>query len=218
MTRKLGIIVCICICVIIAWTLIIGPEVASPADSSPSPSASVSASPSPAATPEPPASRELVRWALRWRRAAVRWRSEAAWARACLGQSTPRLRARPARSASRDAWRAAGRAWKHSRARWERIERRALHRLRCPGGSGAARWWPAARYVGWPAGARSTLLYVISRESRGNPRAVNSSSGCAGLLQVHPCHHVANVLDPLANLRAGLRLWRASGWAPWSVM
>lgn len=89
--------------------------------------------------------------------------------------------------------------------------------MKRPGGSGAARWRPLALWAGWPRSAWPTLRAVIQRESRGNPRAVNPSSGCSGLLQVHPCHGVAGVLDPLVNLRAGLRLYRASGWRPWAL-
>jgi hypothetical protein len=214
MSKRLGLILCVAVVALVLALLCWSGPALTATTPSPSPSCSPTASP----TAEPRASAELVRWALKWRAHAVGWRAEAAWARTCLGQRTPALKARPARSAPKAAWQAAGRAWKHGRARWERLERRAVHRLRCPGGYGAARWWPAARYAGWPAGTRSTLLYGIWRESRGNPRAVNPSSRCAGLLQIHPCHHVANVLDPLCNLRAGLRLYRASGWAPWSVM
>jgi soluble lytic murein transglycosylase-like protein len=107
-------------------------------------------------------------------------------------------------------------------------KRRAVHirdyskpklwkRLTHPKGSGASRWWPLARYVGWPSPQRSTLLAIIWRESNGNPNAVNRSSGCAGLLQIHPCHGVTNVTDPAVNLRAGLRLWRSQGWYPWRL-
>ena len=90
--------------------------------------------------------------------------------------------------------------------------------MKHPGGtSNGVRWMPLARWVGWPQYTLGTLAYIIMRESSGRARALNSSSGCAGLLQIHPCHGVANVFDPLVNLKAGLRLYRASGWAPWAM-
>lgn len=90
--------------------------------------------------------------------------------------------------------------------------------MKHPGGSSnGVRWMPLARWVGWPEYTLSTLAYIIMRESSGRARALNPSSGCAGLLQIHPCHGVANAFDPEVNLRAGLRLYRQSGWAPWAM-
>jgi hypothetical protein len=196
------------------------------------PAKSEDATPSPSAVQ---ASDELVTWSLHWRRIARRCRAEAAWPRTCLGLSTARLAARPERSASAEEWTAAGRAWKHSRARWQRLERRALSRLRHPGGSGAARWWPAARYVGWPAGTRSTLVRIMTRESRGNPRILcggyilprSAGDGkpnrrAGGLMQCKPApRHWA---DPIYNLwyalhrkyLPALRAW-GNGWQPWAM-
>jgi hypothetical protein len=63
-------------------------------------------------------------------------------------------------------------------------------------------------------------MYVIDRESGGNPSVFNyEGSGCAGLLQLAPCHYSGR-FDPTnakRNLSYGLRLWRGSGWAPWSL-
>lgn len=88
--------------------------------------------------------------------------------------------------------------------RWEGVEApcercraavaAAIAKMRRPGGSGVARWMPLARWAGWPTGALPTLQRVMWRESRGNPLAVNRSSGCAGL-----------------------RLYRAAGWQPWGM-
>ena len=181
--------------------------------------------PQPTASPEPtpsPAPDELVRWALAWRRAAVReWRT---WnrARACLGLQRRYFDGpRPERSASAEVWRAAGRDWKHrvrpgGQRTYQDRTRALVRRMRRPGGSGAARWWPLARSVGWPAAQRANLIRCITLESGGRPNASNGY--CFGLLQLHRCHGVARPFDPEANLRAGLRLWRASGWRPWTTM
>ncbi len=95
-----------------------------------------------------------------------------------------------------------------------------------PPGSGAARWWPLARYVGWPASARSTFVYVVNRESHGQPHACNSYSGCYGLLQLHPMHWFGKrrrvkgrpwIFWPVNQLRLGLQLYREAGWQPWDL-
>lgn len=84
-------------------------------------------------------------------------------------------------------------------------------------GTNVGRWVRLARRSGWSRGCISHLMYVIHRESRGSPKALNPSSGCAGLLQLHPCHGVKNPFDPGVNLRAGHRLYRAAGWSPWAL-
>jgi hypothetical protein len=64
-----------------------------------------------------------------------------------------------------------------------------------------------------------TLARIIAAESGGNPSAYNASSGCAGLLQLAPCHYRGRFdpLRPRANLACGLKLWRGSGWQPWTT-
>jgi hypothetical protein len=181
--------------------------------------ATVTASP----TPEPtatarPASAGWVKWAKKWQAQARRARTRLARVRRCQGKKPPaRLAPAPARCEPNTAWSAAGKAWKHHAKRCRAAAAAGIAKMRRPGGSGVARWMPLARWVGWPAGSLPKLRNVMWRESRGNPRAVNPSSRCAGLLQIHPCHHVANVCDPLVNLRAGLRLYRAAGWQPWGM-
>lgn len=181
--------------------------------------ATVTASP----TPEPtatarPASAGWVKWAKKWQAQARRARTRLARVRRCQGKKPPaRLAPAPARCEPNTAWSAAGKAWKRHAKRCRAAAAAGIAKMRRPGGSGVARWMPLARWVGWPTGALPTLQRVMWRESRGNPRAVNPSSRCAGLLQIHPCHHVANVCDPLVNLRAGLRLYRAAGWQPWGM-
>ena len=94
-------------------------------------------------------------------------------------------------------------------------------------GNGVGRWVRLARQVGWPWAQVPSLAYCISGESGGNPAASNGI--CRGLLQIHECHATAfrtvtglpyfnGVYVPRANLRYGLRLWRAEGWGPWVVM
>lgn len=181
--------------------------------------ATVTASP----TPEPtatvrPASAGWVKWAKKWQAQARRARTRLARVRRCQGKKPPaRLAPAPARCEPNTAWSAAGKAWKHHAKRCRAAAAAGIAKMRRPGGSGVARWMPLARWVGWPAGSLPKLQNVMWRESRGNPRAVNPASRCAGLLQIHPCHHVANVCDPLVNLRAGLRLYRAAGWQPWGM-
>ena len=95
-----------------------------------------------------------------------------------------------------------------------------------PPGHGAARWWPLARYVGWPASARSTFIYVVNRESHGQPHARNPYSGCYGLLQLHPMHWLGKhrrvhgrpwIFWTVNQLRLGLQLYREAGWQPWAI-
>jgi len=94
-------------------------------------------------------------------------------------------------------------------------------------GNGVGRWVRLEREVGWPWATIPDLAYCISRESGGNPTASNGV--CRGLMQIHECHATAfrtvtglpyfnGVYVPRANLRYGLRLWRAEGWSPWVVM
>ena len=87
-------------------------------------------------------------------------------------------------------------------------------------GSGVGRWTRLARRVGWPWPQFPTLMYVINRESGGNPAVYNyQGSGCAGLLQLAPVHYQGRFdpTRPRANLSYGLKLWRGSGWQPWSL-
>jgi hypothetical protein len=81
-----------------------------------------------------------------------------------------------------------------------------------PGGSGAARWWPLAQYLGWPISQKTNWIYCVHHESRG---VSNPSNGC-GLMQVMP--PCANENSPVHNISHGLRKYRISGWQPWSVM
>lgn len=87
-------------------------------------------------------------------------------------------------------------------------------------GASVGRWTWLARDVGWPKAEMATLMYVVDRESGGDAGVFNfEGSGCAGLLQLAPCHYsgVFDPKDPRANLACGLKLWRGSAWAPWAL-
>lgn len=84
-------------------------------------------------------------------------------------------------------------------------------------GAATGRWVRLGRRVGWPWREMQTLARIIAAESGGDPNACNASSGCAGLLQLAPCHYRGRFdpYVPRANLAYGLKLWRGSGWQPW---
>lgn len=71
-------------------------------------------------------------------------------------------------------------------------------------------------------------LYIIYRESRGNPNAVNSSSKCTGLFQQHPKYWDARAkgvgcagapaTDPEANIAASAALSKqGDNWKHWTT-
>ena len=76
-------------------------------------------------------------------------------------------------------------------------------------------WADELRAVGFPESAIPHMLYIIERESGGNPGAINSSSGACGLTQLYPCYGGAAWLDPITNLRMALQKYHSSGFAPW---
>lgn len=81
------------------------------------------------------------------------------------------------------------------------------------------RWVRLSRRVGWPWSSIDGLMYVIERESKGNPKVYNTQgSGAAGLLQLMPMHYKAfDPTNPKRNLAKGLRSWKSSGWQPWAL-
>jgi len=96
--------------------------------------------------------------------------------------------------------------------------------------AGAARWAHAVnRYWGrWLARyqhRRLTVselrraLLIIWRESNGQPRVVNHSSGCAGLFQLLPAYGRGryNLLQPQTNISLAGMLYVRRGWAPWAL-
>jgi hypothetical protein len=62
-------------------------------------------------------------------------------------------------------------------------------------------------------------MYVIDRESGGDPLAKNPASSASGLTQLMSIHWAGRFspFDPRANLAYALRLYRGSGWSPWSL-
>ena len=88
-------------------------------------------------------------------------------------------------------------------------------------GSSTGRWVKLALDVGWSRGELGTLMRIIDAESGGNPLAVNPTTRCSGLLQLHPCWWQGkwffNPFDPKMNLRYGLIVKRTAGWASWTT-
>ena len=66
---------------------------------------------------------------------------------------------------------------------------------------------------------------VVWAESRGDPEAINPTSGTCGLLQIHPIHwrrfayrgldFWADCTDPATNLAVAQEIWQEQGWKPW---
>ena len=94
--------------------------------------------------------------------------------------------------------------------------------------------------VGWPASEMATLANVLWRESRCTPGPVHNPDdpmgGSRGLLQINGfwCEpqkswpigwlqakgivtDCDDLYDGETNLRAGLAIWRNSGWHPWGI-
>jgi soluble lytic murein transglycosylase-like protein len=81
----------------------------------------------------------------------------------------------------------------------------------------AERWRPiVASYVDWDA---DTAIRIIGCESRGDPAAVNPSSGAAGLFQTMPdwqglafrLFGSGNLFDPAVNVGLAHFLWQDDG-------
>ena len=90
---------------------------------------------------------------------------------------------------------------------------------------GTKRWAALVRKWFKTDHGTSDALYVMSRESGGNPNSVNRI-GCTGLFQIHPCHltkfrqvtGTSNMKDPEANIRfAAYMTQRGTNWSSWSV-
>ena len=199
---------------LVAFLAVLGAAYSAPASPSPSPSPSVS--------PADPASPDLVAWATGWKDRAQRARKALSRVRSCFGDSPPAEIAKsPLRSAGQESWRKAGKRWRHQARDWRAKGAAGIARMRNPGGSGAARWWPAARYCGWPEHLKGWFCYIVWRESSARAHAVNPSSGCYGLLQLHPCHWgskgLAWISDVLNQLRLGWHLYQECGASPWAL-
>lgn len=77
--------------------------------------------------------------------------------------------------------------------------------------------------AGWPANAQPHAVATAEAESSGQYWVVNSS-GHMGLFQIAAEHHFpGNMLDPVQNASAALKLYNAdknaggNGWRPWAA-
>lgn len=120
-----------------------------------------------------------------------------------------------------------------------------LESLSLPGPRSCPGWEPLALQVGWPADQMEKLTFIMWRESRCRPEALNGkdpNGGSTGLTQINhywckPNKWTANgwlqdrgvlsvcedLYDPEVNLRAALFIWyygverHGYGWRPWAV-
>ena len=170
------------------------------------------------ATPCPPAVVAKVRAAHKV--AVAAWRADNR-ARSCFTRRAwARPASLPARAESEAAWRE---AWSHYRSLTHQYRaelKRLRHKMTHPGGSSnGVRWKPLMRWTKWPEGTLANLCYIVMRESSGRAAAVNSSSGCTGLLQILRSNVTEpwRLTEPEYNLHEGLRLYRICGWSPWAL-
>jgi len=89
--------------------------------------------------------------------------------------------------------------------------------------------------LGWPVEQYNKIVYVIERESLGNPSVINSNdpmTGSYGLFQINGfwCKgsnsflqqaglltSCTDLLHPETNIKAALIIWTRSGWSPWRL-
>jgi hypothetical protein len=212
---------------VMAWAM-----TSAEASPAPSPSPSVRPSTEPTQAPAPAAVVELGRTARRqalaaWERnVRIRWCCD-------LKPRTgpPRL---PPRAADEPTWRRAITAQLRATDRYrnENTWRRA--KMRRPGGHPSGeRWKPLALWVGWTRSEWPTVRYIMAErggtgESGGCPGAYNETSGCAGLMQLHPMFYTRrwpilgvkrafDPFDPEENLRAAEGIQDDCGWGPWAL-
>jgi len=90
-------------------------------------------------------------------------------------------------------------------------------------GKDVGRWVWLARDTGWSWNEMPTLMYILYRESRGNPRAKNPSSTASGLLQFLAFHWDGSgkwrfdPFNPRAALTFGHKLYLLTNGAAWAV-
>lgn len=211
--------------------VLLGVEMTAGASPSPSPSATLSTETTGTPSPCP--------WPIVKRVRAARVATVVAWARSaevrdCFDRPPrarpPRL---PARAKPEATWRASLTRYRNLTAQY-RAERKMLrHKMRNPGAPvNGERWRPLALYVGWTRAEWPIVLYIMANrdghgESGGWPLAYNGSSGCAGLMQLHPMFYtgqwairgikeVFRWQDPEINLRKAEGIQDDSGWGPWA--
>ena len=86
-------------------------------------------------------------------------------------------------------------------------------------GASVGRWVWLSRRVDWPWTQVPQLMYVVDRESNGDPDAKNTVSSASGLLQFLSDWWAGkwDPFDPRANLRHGYLAWREVQWTPWAL-
>lgn len=88
-------------------------------------------------------------------------------------------------------------------------------------GSNVERWAPLVASYFRPQDVERVLC-LMEFESRGDPRAVNPTSGATGLMQVMPFwarrfgHTRSDLKDPLVNLDISAWILDHHGWTSWS--
>src|SRR5665647_2502320 len=116
---------------------------------------------------------------------------------------------------------AAHRAYVRAASRYREAQRvlRATRSASDRYGANTGRWVRLARCVGWPWGQMPTLMFVIDRESGGDPAAKNPASTASGLLQFLSdwWSDRWDPFQPRANLRRGYLAWREIRWQPWGM-
>jgi hypothetical protein len=79
--------------------------------------------------------------------------------------------------------------------------------------------WRPLVAANFPAAAVEAMLCLMHHESRGDPNAVNPSSGAAGLFQIMPFwwdHYGGDRFDPATNVAVARLIWDQQGYAAWS--
>ena len=86
-----------------------------------------------------------------------------------------------------------------------------------------AQVYQLARQAGFSTRDAVTATQIAYGESTWNPAAVNSSSGAAGLMQIHPSHATEypvlwpKRLDPAANMKMAYYVYKRQGWKAWEA-
>jgi len=188
----------------------------------------------PTSTPVPCPLRIVKRTRVARATAIIAWERNAE-VRDCFDRPPhARLPQLPARSEQESVWRAALTRYHNLTAQYKAERKMLRHKMRNPGQPvNGERWRPLALYVGWTRAEWPTVLYVMAKrggtgESGGWPLAFNKSSGCAGLMQLHPMFYTGqwaiqgvkeafNWRDPEVNLRKAEGVQDDSGWGPWAL-
>lgn len=118
------------------------------------------------------------------------------------------------------------------RMTWQQLAKAAKTEVR-RGGIYSTRWGDASPWLKrlsaelvdrafTPYGTGSWARYIVNRESGYNPGAVNRTSRCTGLAQIHPLHRWVNFKrlksDPAYAVRVFERMSRGGSYtSPWRL-